>query len=347
MAKVRVPEVYRGLDRELTKVGRACVTTKAAALNRAVLHQHGWWSPRSMTVGYQTGDAEVDNPSRDSTTSAAYQWRPFMNQVGRWVMIRALTAGGRGSAGSGFQRLAVATDATSSTEFAHVDVHANGYADTVVPGFLREHVGVYAVSPAALENITVNQGSSTNEVRVAALSVETLPVGEIDTAVDSQFLDPAAIWPHGKDIVDGNYQSIALGVERLRRLHKKYLWSNAKYTASNAVGLANAVDMFTQSTTLSLSFDLDLYPVLPESVSAGVTVRILANAGSANNGRIRVDFGGGATHTFTVTTGAAAYQSAAVNITKDTDTIRVSGYNILAGTVNLYGIDVMQDQEAV
>lgn len=346
MAKQHVPRVFRAMDFENVKVGRACTSPKAHAIADNFHHQQQWRRKLGHVGAYQVDESEVSSPSRYAASTADYTWRYLPSYGCRYVRVGVLTLGATGPTPTVATQQAL-LNASSTTDagadFAHVAQQA-APAGTLDVQALNYYSKILQVAPGsgapAYEDVIITQGAdvANTKVRILSLAMEEFPLATIDPTVDTWAINKANYTP-GDDIIDTEYDDLPIACQILRRTHKK-AFSLCKEMQTNSAAF---VDLVTKSGANLLQYDLDLSVNLPETANTAVQVRALASS-TDTAGTVRFAFGG-TNLDLTINNAAPTWFATTGTITKGTDTVSFQGKDD-AGTLVVYQLEVYETNEA-
>jgi hypothetical protein len=321
------------------------VQPRALELADAVHHQLQRRRKCGMVKAYQVDQSEVATPTRDTSgTVPAHAWRVLTGPNTRYLRVDVLTLGAVSGSGTPYLTLVSTTDPTGAT-FARVpDAAAPG--SVIASAALQQHSAVVEVTPNTSEDVTIEQNSATSTVRILCATLHEHPSNSVDTADDAIAIAVTQFTP-GEDIVDAENDDLPLGLQLLRRRHKKILHADAGEVQTTAVGLANRIDLTTRvaGNPPATLHQWDVYPSvnLPETVGVSVTCAVLART-SASTGTVRFAFGSASVDVGGI--GALAVYSTTGSCAKLSDTLSYQAYLAAAGTLFVYGRWCWENVEA-
>lgn len=337
MASIAAPRFPVGLDDEPVKVGRSVISAKAKVIADAIHHEVSYRRQRGMLCCYQTDQYD---------TSRTHRWEYRTGPNADWVWIKALTLGTVTNQTYG-SLIAATTTQPAGVNFAHERSSPNPTA-TLAPEYLSHNTIIRGVNDGCnVEDVTITRevGSSASAVRILALSVDEASEGEA-FSTDDVYLNSGLFRP-GNDIDQDDYDDIALGVEYLRRRHKKVLHSTCKVLTTTA-NAPNWQDMYTGSVGNPPANRLcfDVYPSVnrPETANVSCTAKFYANDSGGAGGTLAVVTSIG---TYSVAVGAAGWYSVPnIFVAKGADVVIIYGRASAGNTLTMEGVVIYDDHEA-
>lgn len=339
MDSIAAPRFPVGLDDDVCKVGRSVISSKAKTIADAIHHEVCFRRQRGMLCCYQTDQYD---------TSRTHRWRYVTGPNADWIWIKALTLGTVTNQTYGSL---IATTTTDGPEnFAHERAAPNPTA-TLAPEYLSHNTTVQGINDGCnVEDITITREVAypATAVRILALSCDECSAGEVFTSgamQDDVYVDSALYRP-SRDIDQDDYDDLALGVEYMRRRHKKILHSTCKVLTTTA-NAPNYQDMYTGSIGNPPGSQLryDVYPSVnrPETTNVAFTARVYATDSGGAGGAVAVTSSIG---TYTVAVGAAGFYTITGFVAKGSDYVTVWGYASATNTLTLESVVVYDATEA-
>lgn len=343
--RVGAPDVPNGIDFELTQTGQPVRRALMEGFAQIIAHQ---WARRLVTPGlcaYQRD--QYDTTRGHPAAGDGHTWFVPIGPATRWVRVEALVMGAIASAGT------AQLVCTSDTDATGVLMDAIDDAPAVFPGRVSYHIVEYLeVTPNTVEGIYIDQTDASSLVRILSLGVFPIPKPSLDVVEDvvgGDFVGfDASLFPAGENIVTENLvlaQSL-LAINRLRRLHKKVLFSNRKEHNCTAaayidlIGGANRVqDDYDPSVTLPQTAD--------PACSVTLDVLAVASGGGGPTGNVRLRNNAGVAITAAIT-GTLGIFSATASVARAASTwsyeARMTG---TATNLRVLGSTAVEDAEAI
>lgn len=329
--------VYRGLDRELVKVGRPVRGNKALAVVDDIHHCWAYRRKHGLKLSYMFGHGEITTPTRGVGANDAYYFTHTTGPHTQWVRVNVIVQGASGT--SGAPALTLAVSGGAAQDFA-ISPRAGG------DNPLQRFAILAAVTPDTTETFVIDQSAGATPVRVVSIGLDEVPDRFVRTA-DSGITPSGIVAPSefagGTDIIDSEHDDPFVAAQQLRRYHVPVVFSCGKhFSTTSAAYTAIALG------STGLAWTLYLAPVLSERTGTSVTCRVFGTdstgAGAGANGHVRFTWADAST-TIVDVNAASQWYSNTATIGKNSDSAIIQ-LRSEGGTINVYAIVIEQTAEA-